>query len=80
MKLNSQEIELIHLTSEGCTIKEVASIMKYTHAGIDMMKHRVFKKTGTKNSAHLISYCYKKRILRARKPKLILHENASTNR
>jgi len=72
MKLNQQELELINLIAEGHTIKEMASIMKYTHAGIDMMKHRIFKKTGTKNSAHLISYCYKKRILRARKPKPIL--------
>ena len=61
--LTEREIEVIKLTAEGMTSKEVAEVLFISNETINSHKRNALYKMGFKNTYQLISYCIRKGLI-----------------
>lgn len=61
--LTSVDKEIIRHLADGHTTKQIAELMKMTEPTTCTYRSRLFKKVGVINTAHLIAYAFKNRIL-----------------
>lgn len=54
---------LVQLIADGHSTKQIASILDATEATVETWRARLMKSHNVKNSANLISHCYKTGIL-----------------
>ena len=57
-KLSSREIEILQLTYQEYSNKEIADILYISKKTVDAHKSRMMVKTGTQNAVGLIKYCF----------------------
>lgn len=61
--LIQDEKKVLSLLSKGKTNKEIASIVFKSHRTVEGIRQKLLKKTNSKNSAELVSWGYKNKIL-----------------
>ncbi len=63
VNLNLNEHELLKAVASGLTTKEIASLLKMSHATAETYRIRLMRKVGVHNTAGLVAYAYRNGIL-----------------
>jgi DNA-binding NarL/FixJ family response regulator len=61
--LSDREREVLHLVVDGLTIKEIAKRLSISAKGAENHRSRVLAKLGVRNSAELVRYAVRKRLV-----------------
>ncbi len=61
--LNARDIQLLRFMSSGLSNQEISKIMHLSKRTIEGRRQKLLEKTGTKNTAELIAFAFKNRIL-----------------
>lgn len=63
MDLTTTEKEIIRLVADGYTEPEIAELTKYSKNSVHVIRHRIMKRLGAKNTPHMVSIAYQQGIL-----------------
>lgn len=63
MKLSEKEIRFIELKSQGFTNQEISRIVFSNIKSVKMVFHDLYRKTGTRNAAHLTKWAIENTVL-----------------
>lgn len=63
LKLNDREKEVLHLICNGYTNKEISEKLFLSVKSIEKYRTGLLNKTGTRNSAHLVNYAVKNKLI-----------------
>lgn len=63
--MNETDKRIVELMAQGYNSRKIGQIMNLGKLTIDTYRYRLLTKTGCKNAAHLMSHCYKNKILEA---------------
>jgi len=64
MGIDEKELKLIELIANGMTTNEVSEILNVEPAKANLLRKNLMIRTGTKNSASLVSFAYRFGLLR----------------
>ncbi len=62
-ELSPRQREVLQLLAEGCTMKEIANILKITSRTVAFHKYSMMEHLGIRSSAELVQFAVKKRIV-----------------
>jgi len=63
VKLSDTELAIVKELAEGLSSQEIADKRGVAFKTIEVHRHNVLKKTGCKNSVHLITTLFRKKVL-----------------
>ncbi len=61
--LTRREMEVLRLTAEGLSVRQVASVLYLSAKTVDAHKVNLMRKLKIHNKAHLVQYAFRNRIL-----------------
>jgi DNA-binding CsgD family transcriptional regulator len=64
MYLNQINREIIQLTADGMSLKEIAAVTRMDYTTISTYRTRIIQMFGARNSANLVAICYNHGILK----------------
>jgi len=58
-QLTSRQREILQLLAEGCSVKEIAEVLKISERTVEFHKYRLMSKLNLKNNSELIQFAIK---------------------
>ncbi len=74
-ELTRRELEVLRLTAEGHSVKQVAVMLLLSAKTVDAHKVNLMRKLHIHNKAHLVQYAFRNRILSLEEPVRVLSGN-----
>jgi DNA-binding CsgD family transcriptional regulator len=62
--LSKQELKILELIAEGLTSEKIADSLSIATSTVQTHRRNMLRKTGIKNTHHIIAWAYKKKILK----------------
>lgn len=62
--LSKQELKILELIAQGHTSEKIAGTLSIATSTVQTHRRNMLKKTGIKNTHHIIAWAYKKKILK----------------